>query len=95
MILAAAIKCHIESIGKDIVLCGARHGDVFQQMELLGFDPYEHDNSIQGFIDHNGNFLNRKEALEHAHQCGQLSYKIYEKKISGYDFPELISEDLW
>ena len=40
MILAAAIKYRIEKTGKCVVLCGARHGDVFDQLEALGFDPH-------------------------------------------------------
>lgn len=95
MILAAAIKYHIEDSNKDVVLCGARHGDIFKQMELLGLEPQKPNREMQGFIDHNGNFLDRKEALEHAHQCGQISSMIYDKKTNGQNFSELISEDLW
>ena len=39
MILAAAIKYHIKKTGKDVILCGARHGDIFTQLEQLGFGP--------------------------------------------------------
>lgn len=95
MILAAAIKYHIKDSNKDVVLCGARHGDIFKQMELLGLEPQKPNREMQGFIDHNGNFLNRKEALEHAHRCGQISSIIYDKKTNGQNFSELISEDLW
>ena len=38
MILAAAIKFHIEKSGEDVVLCGARHGDIFKQVKQLGFE---------------------------------------------------------
>ena len=38
MILAAAIKYKIESTGQEVVLCGARHGDVFDQLKALGFE---------------------------------------------------------
>lgn len=33
MILAVAIKYRIEKTGKHVVLCGARHGDIFEQLE--------------------------------------------------------------
>ena len=102
MILAAAIKYRIEKTGKEVVLCGCRHGDIFQQLEALGFDPGNGYEEIeQGFINHRGDFLNRQEAFCHAYQCGQLSSKIYYKKnryIGTKDaikLPELISEDLW
>ena len=63
MILAAAIRYHIPATGKDVVLCGARHGDVFWQLEGLGFGPKDgYEELEQGFIDHNGTFLDREEA---------------------------------
>lgn len=44
MILAAAIRYHIPATGKDVVLCGARHGDVFRQLEELAFESvYRHE----------------------------------------------------
>ena len=97
MILAAAIKYKIESTGKEVVLCGARHGDIFVQIEGLGFDPHNgYEELEQGFIDHNNNFLNRKEAFEHAKACGQLANKIvYEREHGGCGGLNLISEDLW
>lgn len=67
MILAAAIKYHIDKTDSDVVLCGARHGDVFVQLEQLGFEPRKGYQEIeQGFIDHKNNFLTREEAYEHA-----------------------------
>lgn len=39
MILASAIKFHIEKTGETVVLCGCRHGDIFLQLKLLGFEP--------------------------------------------------------
>lgn len=103
MILAAAIKYRIKKTDKEVVLCGCRHGDIFQQLEALGFNPRdEYEEIEQGFINHRGDFLNRWEAFCHAYQCGQLSSKIYHKKMDMYvgikdaiHLPELISEDLW
>lgn len=95
MILAAAIKYKIESTSEEVILCGARHGDIFKQLEGLGFDPHTGYEEIeQGFIDHHNTFLTRKEAFEHAKICGQLAAKIvYEREKVGS--LNLISEDLW
>ena len=95
MILAAAIKYKIESTSEEVILCGARHGDIFKQLEGLGFDPRTGYEEIeQGFIDHHNIFLTRKEAFEHAKMCGQLAAKIvYEREKVGS--LNLISEDLW
>ena len=97
MILAAAIKFHIEKSGEDVVLCGARHGDIFKQVKQLGFEAKKGYKEIeQGFIDHKNNFLTRSEAYDHAKMCGQLCEKIiYEREVKGLFDKELISEDLW
>ena len=97
MILAAAIKYHIDKTGKDVVLCGARHGDIFIQLEQLGFEPRDGYKEIeQGFIDHHNNFLSREEAYEHAKMCGQICEKIqYEREKEGLFGKKMISEDLW
>lgn len=64
-----------------------RHHDVIRQIyEVTGKGMYGPD--IQGFLDHNGTFLNRKQALEVAISCEQL---IDENIISG----RLYSENLW
>ena len=97
MILAAAIKYNIEKTGKEVILCGARHGNIFEQLEQLGFEPKKGYEEIeQGFIDHNNNFLTRKEAYEHAKMCGQLCAKIINDRESGcVGGRNMISEDLW
>ena len=97
MILAAAIKYYIEETKKEVVLCGVRHGYIFDQLEDLGFGPKDGYTEIaQGFIDHNNNFLTREEAYEHAKMCGQLCAKIiYEREEKNIFGKKLISEDLW
>ena len=97
MILAAAIKYKIESTGKEVVLCGARHGDVFKQIEALGFEARKGYEEIdQGFIDHHNNFLTRKEAFEHAKMCGQISANtIYDRENKNPFGKNMISEDIW
>lgn len=97
MILAAAIKYKIEATDKEVVLCGARHGDVFVQLEALGFKPRQGYTEIeQGFIDHRNKFLNRSEAYDHAKECGQICASIiHEHEKSDSSLKELFSEDLW
>jgi hypothetical protein len=43
---------------------------------------------VQGFIDHEGNFLERQQAAQHARDCGQLTKPLIVP-------PNLFSEDLW
>ena len=97
MILASAIKYKIEATDKEVILCGARHGDVFRQLEDLGFEAHQGYEEIeQGFIDHHNNFLTRKEAFEHAKMCGQICEKIiYDREEKSPFGTEMISEDLW
>lgn len=97
MILAAAIKYKIEATGEEVILCGARHGDVFKQLKGLGFEAHKGYEEIeQGFIDHHNNFLTRVEAFHHAKECGQLADRIiYEREHDGVGHLNLISEDLW
>ena len=98
MILASAIKYKIEATGKEVVLCGARHGDVFEQLDALGFEPRQgYEEIAQGFIDHKNNFLTRKEAYEHAKMCGQICENIiYDREEGKNPFGKnMISEDLW
>lgn len=97
MILASAIKFHIEATDSEVVLCGARHGDIFNQIKALGFEARKGYEEIeQGFIDHKNNFLTREEAYEHAKMCGQICEKIiYEREEKNIFGKQMISEDLW
>lgn len=97
MILAAAVRYKVEATGKEVVLCGARHSDVFSQLDALGLvrnqDYYE---IAHGFIDHKNNFLTREEAYEHAKMCGQICAKIvYQREDQVLFGKKMISEDLW
>ena len=95
MILASAIKFRIEKTNKEVILCGARHGNIFAQLESLGFELQGGYKEIeQGFIDHHNNFLTRKEAYEHAKEIGQLCCRIVHARETTYG-DKLISEDLW
>lgn len=51
-----------------------------------------HGQEVQGFLDANGTFLNRKQAFLVAQQTGQLNRR---PGPGHYQGPELFSEDLW
>ena len=53
MILASAIKFHIEATDKNVILCGCRHGDVFMQLPALGFKPHEGYKEIEQGLQNN------------------------------------------
>ena len=83
MILAAAIKYKVKATNKTVILCGARHGDIFKQIDLLGLkEPRQIEEIEQGFIDHKNKFLSREQAYKHAKRCGQLADKLI------YDYEE-------
>ena len=65
---------------------GKRHDSVITEMILV--HELSVADSVNGFIDDKGNFLNRREAAKHAFECGQLP--------NDKTCPEAImSEDLW
>lgn len=88
VIVAAACKYG------DVIITGARHYDKVMHGQLLAFSE-DHElrlmkrgDVVQGFIDNQGTFLNREEALLVAQAAGQVRYK------HGPDY-ELFSEDLY
>ena len=98
MIVCAAIKlitnCEYTNESKQLIICGHRHGDCFKIIGNLT-DTWKKSYSVtQGFINHKGEFLDRKEALKHARECGQLSetHRYYQED---HNIDELYSEDLY
>ena len=75
-----------------------RHFRTVQQsvcLEDLGFQPKKGYRVLeQGFINHKGEFLNRKEAFEHVKEIGQCNatQRWYWEDHAQY---ELYSEDLY
>ena len=94
MIICAAIKVkgltHSTKL-IDTIICGHRHGDclkIIAQFELQVLEE------TQGFLKHDGTFLDRKEALAHALECGQLNTTTrWYQQDNNID--ELYSEDLY
>lgn len=69
-----------------------RHHNVLRLMMSLIKDR-EYDTKIQGFLDEDGNFLNRKDAYLVAVDSGQLDRSRHPP--NSYNGNELYSEDLW
>lgn len=93
MIISAAVKVEIN--GKEIVIPCLRHMNAFQMLKDIGLKPHEdYREKVEGFIDHLGIFMDRKEAFRYALQTGQLSPStIWYKHDRGQE--ELYSEDLY
>lgn len=64
-----------------------RHHHVIRA--IVNATHVEHVDGEQGFIDDQKHFLNRKQALVHALQCGQV------KDPTQIRANQLFSEDLW
>lgn len=79
MITKAAIcKNKVIYIGNN----GQRHHHIMRSYPSVSFKGPD---CIQGFMTNKGEFLNREQAAEHAHNCGQINNKP----------KRLFSEDLW
>lgn len=88
VIVAAACKYG------DVIITGARHYDKVMHTQLRAFSE-EHEvhlmnrgEVVQGFIDNQGTFLDRVEALVVAREAGQVRFKHPPEY-------ELFSEDLY
>lgn len=67
-----------------------RHGDAFYIIsQFHSPDEIDKPRTEQGFLTHDGTFLNRYDAMEEAIKCGQLPPEAKEQCV------ELYSEDLW
>ena len=67
-----------------------RHHNVFLIMDEADHENFKQE--FQGFLDDQGNFLDRREAFIYAKNIGQLRPVIYPNQYSG---KQLFSEDLW
>lgn len=93
MIASAAIRINhaVISMAKP-----ARHHDILRQINAL-YAPnarpdWSCEEECQGFITHEGVFLDRREALVHTRAYGQT---LKRQPNVGYQGDELFSEDLW
>jgi hypothetical protein len=67
-----------------------RHHHIFQIMDEADHKTF--NNEIQGFLDDQGNFLDRREAYILATNEGQIARN---PNPANYQGDELFSEDLW
>jgi hypothetical protein len=56
------------------VILGVRHFDEYMTYQMNVLPSQEWDEGVEGFIDKNGTFQNRKHALDIAVKAGQLNY---------------------
>lgn len=94
MILCAAIHVTFTRSGKEVetIIPGFRHSSCWELMAALGV-PTERKET-EGFIDHNGQFLDRYDAYERALMCGQISETTLVSKRERRE-RALYSEDIY
>lgn len=67
-----------------------RHADAFYIIsQFVGASEIDKPRTEQGFLTHEGKFLDRYDAMQHAIACGQLP------PDADKECKELYSEDLW
>ena len=88
MIVQAACKVSIPNIDTHQIIPLHRHGDIGKIFKAFGYGPGECKVVEQGFIDSQGRFYNRKDALKEALRCDQLF-------IEPAQHGELFSENLY
>ena len=92
MIASACVIIHTKEEYGDraITIPCHRHADAFYIIsQLLDRDEIDKTKTEQGFLTHDGTFLNRRDAMDEAIKCGQLPLEAKEQCA------ELYSEDLW
>lgn len=95
MIVCAALELQVEGLPYTTIVPCWRHGKGFEILRDLGYQAQrKYKVKAEGFINHKGEFLDRKEALSHALECGQLSAanRWYQED---HNLDELYSEDLY
>lgn len=93
MIICAAIELTIEDT--KLVICGLRHANCIQTIKSLNSN-WTNAKKIDGFINHKGEFLDRKEAFKHSLECGQINqHAKWYREDNNDTTEELYSEDLY
>lgn len=95
MIICAALLVQVEGLDHETIVPCWRHGKGFEILRDLGFEPKTKYKVVaQGFINHKGEFLDRKEAFEHAKEIGQCN-ATQRWYWDDHKQDELYSEDLY
>jgi hypothetical protein len=92
MIASACVIIHTKEIygDREITIPCHRHADAFYIIsQLLDSDEIDKPRTEQGFLTHDGTFLNRYDAMDEAIKCNQLPPYAKDECV------ELYSEDLW
>ena len=101
MIASACVRFHTKSYRQTACNCAEvpskvydipchRHGDAFYIIsQFLRTEDIDKQKTEQGFLSHDGVFLDRYDAMQHAIACGQLP------PDADKECKELYSEDLW
>ena len=95
MIICAAIDITFVNSKDEVVnliVCGHRHCDCFKTIRQL--DNKHTQWTVQGFINHRGEFLDRKQAFEHVKEIGQYN-ETQRYYWEDHNQDELYSEDLY
>jgi hypothetical protein len=95
MIICAALEVQVEGLPYTTILPCWRHGKGYEILRDLGYQPKKGYKVLrEGFMNHKGEFLDRKEALKHTLEVGQLSAttRWYQED---HKLNELYSEDLY
>lgn len=94
MLICAALLVEVNNFDYTTILPCRRHGDGYGIIRELGLSHDTYKVIKEGFIDHDGNFLDRYDAWQHAKMCGQLSQSTEWYKEDNREC-ELYSEDLY
>ena len=95
MIICAAIDITFVNSKDEVVnliVCGHRHCDCFKTIRQL--DNKHTQWTVEGFINHRGEFLDRKQAFEHVKEIGQYN-ETQRYYWEDHNQDELYSEDLY
>lgn len=94
MIVSAAVKvCFLpcETVEDEVIYLVRRHRHCKEALDDRGYILGKDYKIVQeGFITDKDEYLDRREAADHAYECGQLVETAEEPRIE-----VLFSEDLW
>ena len=98
MIICAAILVENNNgksypFNQTIIPC-LRHCGGYSILKDLCPEKKLHLGAVEGFVDHQGNFLTREDAYEEARKCGQIPAELRRLK-SDRGEKMLFSEDLY
>lgn len=95
MIICAALEVQIEGLPYTTMIPCWRHGKGYEIIRDMGYAPRTNYKVLrEGFMNHKGEFLDRKEAFAHAKEIGQCN-ATQRWYWDDHKQDELYSEDLY